>query len=115
MGRKLTTGLVLALALVTQAAKECSTPPPTKQEQRQHDGRKPAPTGCKGQIVSRVYDKASKTFAITYKDANCEPSKIEVITEEQELNARCLEGNYFPQCLKWWETEGPGVRQPSNE
>ena len=110
--------LVAVIGLVFGQTSCGGTPTPTHKPEpvvTKPDGstKKPAPTGCKGKIVSRVYDKTSKTFAITYNDANCQPSGIDTITEEQDLNSRCQEGDYFPQCLKWYETEDPGIRLPS--
>lgn len=111
-------GLVIALALAGSASgcddKPKPEPKPSPVETKP-DGstKKPAPTGCKGKIVSRAYDEGSKTFAITYLDAKCEPSGFDTITEEQDLNSRCTEGDYFPQCLKWYETEDPGIRLPT--
>lgn len=91
--------------------------PKTSQSPTDENGREieqPIPTGCKGKIVSRVYDKQSKTFAITYNDDQCKPSGMEIITEEQDLNATCNEGDYFPICLTPDQTEPPGIRMPTD-
>jgi hypothetical protein len=111
------------VALIVGVTAACpSTPEPKKTvypsksptDENGREIKQPIPTGCKGKIVSRRYDEQSHTFAITYNDERCDPSRLEIISEEQDLNATCHEGDYFPICLTPDQTEPPGIRQPTS-
>jgi hypothetical protein len=117
MLESLTTATVLMIGATSCPSQPTPKPPKTSQSPTDENGReieKAIPTGCEGKIVSRVYDKGSKTFAITYNDDQCKPSQMEIITEEQDLNATCTEGDYFPLCLTPDQTEPPGIRMPTD-
>lgn len=105
----ITSALAAGLALATQS---CDTP--KKPEPKPHlTAKKKAPTGCAGEITSRKYNPDSNDFTITYKDADCSGTRKATITFEQDLNARCDEGGHYPQCLKWYDTQPPGMREPT--
>lgn len=119
--------MATVLAVSCSAGGGDETPKPTKPPTTQHTDKhglpieKPVPTGCDGKIIKREYDGDTATgdhgnFTITYQSGDCATAAIvsEKISFEQDLNARCWEGNYFPQCLTWWETHGPGIRMPSD-
>jgi len=114
------TALVMTFGLPFVAAEACGgkspKPVPTKSP-TDEDGREieqPIPTGCKGKIISRIHDPNSKTFAITYNDAKCRPSGLGIITEEEDLNMTCTEGDYYPICRTPDQTEPPGIRMPTD-
>lgn len=105
----------LLAILVGLTAAKCDapqTPEPTQHtNERGLPIEKPVPTGCKGKVVDRLVEADGRIFIEYYTDAKCQATKRTEISEAEDLNARCWEG-YFPQCLKWEETEGPGIRQP---
>jgi len=103
---------VLAIPLIVGAS--CNeAPQPTKQPTPHLTAKKKAPTGCAGKITLRRYNPDSNDFTIKYKSTDCSGTNEETITFEQDLNARCDEGDFFPQCLKWYETHAPGMRTPT--
>lgn len=99
------------------ACSEKAPPEPVKTQHTDERGmpiEKPIPTGCKGKITSRLHDEASGTFAITYyTDAKCSATSVAIISEEDDLNMTCFEGDYWDQCTRPDETEPPGIRQPT--
>jgi len=109
--------LSVALALTANACDEKTEPKPVPSKSPTDENgmeiEQPIPTGCKGKIVSRVHDPKSKTFAITYNDVKCQPSGLGIITEEQDLNMTCTEGDYWPICQTPDQTEPPGIRMPT--
>lgn len=106
--------IVLLLGGTANSCGNAKTPEP-KPVVTKPDGstKKPAPTGCAGKITLRRYNPDSNDFTIKYRNDDCSGTNEETITFEQDLNARCDQGDYFPQCLKWYETHDPGMRQPT--
>lgn len=114
---------IVALALsfaLAFAAEGCDTQPPKPKptasptDENGMEIEVPIPTGCKGKIVSRTHDPRTKTFAIVYNDAKCQPSGLGIITEEQDLNMTCEPGDYWPLCQTPDKTNPPGIRMPTD-